>query len=785
MKFGKNLAQLLIPQWRCYNLDYNELKAHIRRLLDSPNPDPQQLQALYTSFVENFDYVNLFINTKASELARKLKYYETQYLFTEEANIPVVEKCMRLNDLQYQVMVDVSVELKRLIKFIIIQKVALKKIFKKFLKYSPFEEETSQAFVHLLKQHLNSNPKSFTRYDLLYLTASVTGVMYNVRQLTRALNKNDEPQLNNNSLHFDLTAILKKNFVLDFLVPSDPNSSNELLLHLDIYIGLKAVSASDISFIYLTSNKLLDEAPYSSFILSHLDQPTSVVVAYTGGLRKYSYCVLKNTIVTKLIDYLQHPSGKLEAEIKKLIEPSLSHLTKLTLDTIVNNDLKPSAKLVCKRRRYFVSRDEAANDDSDDAVSRASTKKTEDDYLVQVDSDIATTNHPRHFDLSFDSTAYDKFPFSHVMVCSNDSNLHNFEQNLQTSLDADNVLNISYRPTYLHKLPPKIQQLVKNNFSLSLFKNLSFYEYLRSCYWNRQPSAKYSHCHYSKLLNLNLLKNLENVTEQANLQTLEDEIIEDKSNQYLRRQQSFRSVSSFQSELIRPPTSQKNNSIVSVDTHGSIFTQNQVSDPSFLEFTPPLQSDVINASEDNYMLFLKLHESMYVPSLLNQVVIGIIRLKFKLGLLDDDDEDEVVPLKRSSYDLEANYDSINEDNTYLDNQADDFQNHFEADYDNALALVYFSLFFVSIFICSIELGIIYSILQVENENVQFSLIDNVELLAILVFGILFSLILSMLSIFINFQRFSDLPKLHTTVVWFGFVAVVISSVWSFVVFIQP
>lgn len=76
MKFGDNFHQLSIPEWKSYNLDYNGLKYQIRNITQSNSSD---LSQLHSAFIENFDYINLFIKTKFGELTRKFDHLQNQF----------------------------------------------------------------------------------------------------------------------------------------------------------------------------------------------------------------------------------------------------------------------------------------------------------------------------------------------------------------------------------------------------------------------------------------------------------------------------------------------------------------------------------------------------------------------------------------------------------------------------------------------------------------------------------------------------------------------------------
>ena len=118
MKFGDNLPHLSIPQWKSYNLDYNNLKYQIRSITKSKNPTKKDLFSLKQSFIENFDYINLFIETKYGELTRKFICLENQFKFinnnssgNENGNDSIDTILIQLDELFYQT-IELSIELK-------------------------------------------------------------------------------------------------------------------------------------------------------------------------------------------------------------------------------------------------------------------------------------------------------------------------------------------------------------------------------------------------------------------------------------------------------------------------------------------------------------------------------------------------------------------------------------------------------------------------------------------------------------------------------------------------
>ena len=85
-----------------------------------------------------FDYINLFIETKYGELTRKFICLENQFKFinnnssgNENGNDSIDTILIQLDELFYQT-IELSIELKNLSKFIIIQKSPSRKFSRNF-----------------------------------------------------------------------------------------------------------------------------------------------------------------------------------------------------------------------------------------------------------------------------------------------------------------------------------------------------------------------------------------------------------------------------------------------------------------------------------------------------------------------------------------------------------------------------------------------------------------------------------------------------------------------------
>lgn len=56
MKYGSEISRRSVPEWRAYNLDYNEIKQLIKKATSS-NAPPDSLSAVYAALVAQYESV--------------------------------------------------------------------------------------------------------------------------------------------------------------------------------------------------------------------------------------------------------------------------------------------------------------------------------------------------------------------------------------------------------------------------------------------------------------------------------------------------------------------------------------------------------------------------------------------------------------------------------------------------------------------------------------------------------------------------------------------------------
>ncbi|OBA21554.1 hypothetical protein METBIDRAFT_41159 [Metschnikowia bicuspidata var. bicuspidata NRRL YB-4993] len=843
MKFGKNLAHLSIPEWKDYNLDYNDLKKHIRDATQTPCPDLRDLRRL---FLEKLGHVDLFVMTKLGELARKVASDAAEYARLKASTEPVVSRLQALDMLHYRCINEVSSELRKLNKFVLVQKLAVKKILKKFAKHYP-DHAAGKQFVASLNKLLHTRRASFTHYDALETTATLVYLLLDVEHESRLLHESLQRRpARTSKVHssssigtlrtsvfsgaalpedvaldvdfdldislparFDLITALKKNFALHGLVPRDVASRNDICLSMDVYLNIPKVSDTfRLSVVYLSAGPE-DDSP--SCIISYEDSPVSTVIACTGGLRKYSYCCLPNTVVNSVLAYTSPQTGGPQKQHEAariasyLLDDSLSHMTKVAVTCLLESGVSPCLCLVMARTRYFLhrgGRQQAPSSACGDKLSISpisgdllpaspsleGTRLYEDSFYLTLDEHIYTSCHVPT-EVSFDVASKDPFPFSTLSVHSNDSNLHNFEASLSTEIQG-NVLQNKYRAITLKRLPLKIQNLLKTP-SVQLFKDLNMFDYMRSCYCNVIPPKPNNH--YSRLLCVNLFKCYENMEALNDQHNVDGSIIQDKSRIILNRQKSYKSLREV-GETCREPV-QQSEGLPLLEEHSSnpCCASTTHHKGSFSEYHLSRLSDLEQyndeGNEDSYIAYLNLSNDLE-DNFLNNAVLSFIRFKYRmrklLGSRPSDITAALVFRPRATDHWETqkyNYDSINEDTTFLD-KSNDYQDRLVHDYDYVLSLFYFSLCFSSIFISGINIGILYSLFNIMSKGAKFSVSDNFMVFILLTFGFLFSLAFTMMSINLNFQRFKHSPSSHSGIIWTGFILVVLTTTWSLICIIS-
>ncbi|KAH3662356.1 hypothetical protein OGAPHI_005608 [Ogataea philodendri] len=208
MKFGDEFNDRSISRWRNYNIDYNDIKHKIKEATtalkdsnssysdksndthDTDNSKSSRssrssieyaqdrvtrkhLRKLFKVFKEQIEFASLFVNSKYGEISRRILTTKNQLnMFInstleapqEQSGIQQRLQRRKLATIQKELEF-ISADLQDLSRFILLQKIALKKLFKKFIKHSDYQYK-HELVNKITAECLNGDPNSFVN---LYL----------------------------------------------------------------------------------------------------------------------------------------------------------------------------------------------------------------------------------------------------------------------------------------------------------------------------------------------------------------------------------------------------------------------------------------------------------------------------------------------------------------------------------------------------------------------------------------------------------------------------------------
>lgn len=467
MKFGQELDNRSVVKWKHNNIHYNDLKHRIKiattvprmsvssessgtsgtgttvsgSVSTSSSNDKQKLylRELYKSFGKEIEFLNLFISTEYSKnthlllvLRHKLESFLSMYSQHDNANIqePSQSYIKTKNKTFLRCCNDANTLLNSfndLSQFISLQKLLLRKLFKKFIKYSPLSNK--QEFVqHIESKYLQGNTKSFVNIDLndaiqeLSLIIDVLNSI-NSNQNVSPINLIADPNLTKD-IKFDVLSSTKCFYRRSFLV--HPDYLNELKIYLlkEFNLICNDEGKNDLSYLRRTASHLnlrQQNQPRSPAIQSQSDyfQPDSrltkmilgplvldqlhsticeipggsdrLLIAKVGGFKNISYSKISEHMFSILMTS-DTPEQKLE-EIKKLL--ALGDRADLsTINWALGRSLDVLFRLRYTRTRFITA-----------SLSDNSSKK--ESFYITLDANINTEEPDGEFPHSVLTISYE------------------------------------------------------------------------------------------------------------------------------------------------------------------------------------------------------------------------------------------------------------------------------------------------------------------------------------------------------------------------------------------
>ncbi|QHS72307.1 Vtc5p SPAR_D03060 [Saccharomyces paradoxus] len=145
MKFEDRILNKSIPEWKFYNINYEKLKLVIKKVTtyDHDNSNDSGIEKLLSQCAVAFDHefqnVNLFVSLKIKEISTRILSVESSIIdFSKGLNKSSRNRfnLRKLKIINAHVD-DCNFELQLLSRFLIIQRIALRKLFKKLLNEFP------------------------------------------------------------------------------------------------------------------------------------------------------------------------------------------------------------------------------------------------------------------------------------------------------------------------------------------------------------------------------------------------------------------------------------------------------------------------------------------------------------------------------------------------------------------------------------------------------------------------------------------------------------------------
>ncbi|SCV00431.1 LAME_0G09670g1_1 [Lachancea meyersii CBS 8951] len=199
MKFGSQIQDRSVPEWRLNNIDYKGLKEAVKKVTTfRPDKDisgswetDKELQWLRKAFLQQFRNINAFVSLKIKEASTRLVSVQSSIVRLQRtAGGPTKRNLHRQMGLIHLHLNSSNTELLRICRFLILQKIALRKLFKKFLKYYPYDHGRAQDFVQALKSCPDltegEDGISFTTIDLDPYLLEISLIVDVMRELEQA-----------------------------------------------------------------------------------------------------------------------------------------------------------------------------------------------------------------------------------------------------------------------------------------------------------------------------------------------------------------------------------------------------------------------------------------------------------------------------------------------------------------------------------------------------------------------------------------------------------------------
>lgn len=164
MKFEDRILNKSVPEWKFYNINYEKLKLVIKKVTtyDHHNLKDTSIEKLLcqctVAFNCEFQNVNLFVSLKIKEISTRILSIESSIIDFSKSLNKTSKSRFNLRKLKIinAHVDDCNFELQLLSRFLIVQRIALRKLFKKLLNEFPQKKENPSLATDYIASIRNS-----------------------------------------------------------------------------------------------------------------------------------------------------------------------------------------------------------------------------------------------------------------------------------------------------------------------------------------------------------------------------------------------------------------------------------------------------------------------------------------------------------------------------------------------------------------------------------------------------------------------------------------------------
>ncbi|KAA6410368.1 MAG: hypothetical protein FRX48_05789 [Lasallia pustulata] len=195
MKYGDTLHQRSIPEWGTYNVDYNDIKHLIKVRTTRGQAEAVSIpghgheskalrdfeEELYAELHEQHQRIDLFVQSKSGEIARRLTHLHKQIAQLKQRNLPTDRTRISVRRLEKfskaeEDALKAGEDLQSLARFVGAQRLAFQKLLKKYRRWTG-----SSTLGTRFQQDVLSRPSTFSTKDFEPLLTQWTDVLAAVR----------------------------------------------------------------------------------------------------------------------------------------------------------------------------------------------------------------------------------------------------------------------------------------------------------------------------------------------------------------------------------------------------------------------------------------------------------------------------------------------------------------------------------------------------------------------------------------------------------------------------